>query len=67
MVFRATADALKAAMLSPLSVAVDSSGNLFIVETATAAWRVDSKGIITTIAGTGAPVRGDGSPRIRRR
>ena len=61
-----TGPAIEAVLHSPGSVAVDSSGNLYITDT----WndrirRVDSSGILTTIAGAG--VRGDsgdGGPAI---
>lgn len=57
------ADATKAAVASPLSVTVDSAGNFYIVSNADSRIRkVDAKGIITTIAGTGQPgFAGDGS------
>jgi trimeric autotransporter adhesin len=56
-------DALKASLIAPMAVAVDSAGNIFIVENGSSKIRkVDSKNVITTIAGTGvAGFSGDGS------
>ena len=59
--------ATQAQLHSPSGVAVDASGNLYIVENAVSDVRkVDTKGIITTIAGTGIPgFGGDGSTATR--
>jgi hypothetical protein len=45
----------------PLGVAVDTAGNLFIADT-TRIRKVDTSGIITTIAGGGSSGLGDGGP-----
>ncbi|HEV3200414.1 MAG TPA: hypothetical protein VGZ73_21060 [Bryobacteraceae bacterium] len=57
------AAALKAALLAPLSVAVDASGNVYIVESGDSRVRkVDTKLNINTIVGTGTSgFGGDGS------
>ena len=57
------AAALKAALLAPISVAVDSTGNLYIVENGDSRIRkVDTKLNINTIVGTGTNgFGGDGS------
>ena len=55
-------------MLAPLSLALDdSAGNIYIVENGDSRIRkVDTKGIITTIAGNGTPgFAGDGSAADR--
>ena len=54
--------AVQAQLDSPFGVAVDDAGNLYIVDSGNhRIRRVDSDGIITTIAGTGAPgYGGDG-------
>jgi uncharacterized protein (TIGR03437 family) len=56
--------ATKAQLSGPQGVAVDASGNLYIVDTGNERIRyVSTSGIITTIAGTGAiGFSGDGSP-----
>jgi sugar lactone lactonase YvrE len=56
--------ATAAQLLNPFSVAVDSVGNLFIADIGNLRIRkVDSTGIITTVAGTGvAGFSGDGGP-----
>ncbi len=56
-------DATKAGLIAPVAVAVDSSGNLFIVENGDSRIRkVDTKNVISTVAGTGvAGFAGDGS------
>ncbi len=55
--------ATKAALLTPISLAVDGSGNIFILENGDGKIRkVDSSGNINTIAGTGAAgFSGDGA------
>ena len=59
--------ATSASLSNPQSVAVDSSGNLYIAEASGNRIRkVDTKGIITTIAGTGVSgFSGDGGPAIK--
>ncbi len=59
--------AAKAALLAPSGVAVDSSGNLFIVQSGDSRVRkVDTKGNISTIAGAGtAGFSGDGSSAVK--
>ena len=56
--------ATKASMISPFSVAVDSSGNVYIAELGDSRIRkVDSKGNISTVAGNGKlGFAGDGGP-----
>jgi uncharacterized protein (TIGR03437 family) len=55
--------ALKAQMNDPLGVAVDSAGNLYVADTNNNEVRkVDTKGTITAIAGTGAA--GSGSNQV---
>jgi hypothetical protein len=56
--------ATKAELNNPHGVAVDASGNLFIVDTANQRIRkVGTNGIITTVAGNGTPgYSGDGGP-----
>ncbi len=58
--------AVKAGLIAPMSVAVDSSGNVFIVENGDSRIRqIDTKGNINTIAGTGtAGFGGDGSAAL---
>jgi sugar lactone lactonase YvrE len=55
--------ATSAFLRAPMSIAIDSSGNLYLVENAISDIRkVDTKGIITTVAGTGTSgFGGDGS------
>lgn len=54
--------AVLASVGSPLGVAVDASGNVFIVQSALVR-KVSRTGIITTVAGTGISVEsGDGGP-----
>jgi uncharacterized protein (TIGR03437 family) len=51
------------ASLTPLGVAVDVSGNLFIVGSDYRVWKVSPSGIITTVAGNGlGGFSGDGGP-----
>jgi len=48
------ADATKANLVAPIAIAFDGSGNLFILQNSDGHIRkVDSKGIITTVAGNG--------------
>ena len=56
--------ATQAQLFMPLHIAFDIQGNLYVADTANARIRkVDSEGIITTIAGTGVPgYSGDGGP-----
>ena len=58
--------AVEAQLSSPYGVAVDGAGNVYIADSNTRRIRkVDSSGIITTIAGTGAQrFGGDGGPAI---
>ncbi len=59
--------ATSAPLTSPLGVAVDASGNLYIADSGNDRIRkVDPAGIITTIAGNGNPVGGftDGGPAL---
>jgi uncharacterized protein (TIGR03437 family) len=53
--------ATNAQLSNPISVAVDSSGNLYIVDTGNNRVRKVWKGVITTVAGGGTPV-GDNGP-----
>jgi uncharacterized protein (TIGR03437 family) len=55
--------ATSANLTAPMSIALDSSGNLFFVDNGVSRIRkVDTKGIITTLAGNGTPgFGGDGS------
>ncbi len=59
--------ATSASLLAPISVVVDSSGNIFILENGDAKIRkVDKSGNINTIAGTGAPgFSGDGGDPLK--
>jgi uncharacterized protein (TIGR03437 family) len=54
--------ATSASLVAPLAVAVDSAGNLYLVQNGDSRIRkVDTKGIITTVAGNGTPgFAGDG-------
>jgi len=52
--------ATEAALNNPMDIAIDHEGNLYIADTLNhRIRRVDTSGIITTIAGTGEPGRGD--------
>jgi streptogramin lyase len=55
------------AVWSPSDVAVDDDGDVYVVESAThRVRRVDRRGIISTVAGTGRPgYAGDGGPGAR--
>ena len=54
------------AALDPLGMAVDSAGNLFVAEQNNRIRKVDTAGIISTIAGNGnVGFSGDGGPAIR--
>lgn len=55
--------ATSAALQAPMALAIDSTGNVYVVENAVSDIRkVDTKGIITTVAGNGtAGFGGDGS------
>ena len=59
--------AVNAQLWSPKGVAVDGAGNLFIADTDNDRIRkVDSAGVISTVAGTGDPgFRGDGGPAVK--
>ena len=59
--------AIQAALNAPSGVAVDGAGNLFIADTNNHRIRkVDSAGVITTVAGTGETgFSGDGGPAIQ--
>ncbi|NWF93671.1 MAG: hypothetical protein HXY46_12185, partial [Syntrophaceae bacterium] len=59
--------AIQAQLYSPMGIALDCSGNLYIGEFNNHRIRkVDTNGIITTIAGTGMPgYSGDGGPAIQ--
>lgn len=61
--------ARKASLSSPTGVAVDVAGNTYIVEVLThKVRRIDRRGVITTIAGTGVPgYSGDRGPARRAR
>src|SRR5438552_3429077 len=61
--------ATQAKLQSPFGVAFDRSGNLFIVEmTGQRVCKVNEKGILTTIAGTGQKGDGgDGGPALKAR
>ena len=59
--------AINATMLAPWAIGVDPTGNLYMVEEniGSRVRKVDTDGIITTIAGTGTPgFSGDGGPAI---
>jgi uncharacterized protein (TIGR03437 family) len=51
--------------MSPSALAFDTAGNLYVVSGQTVR-RIDTKGIITTVAGTGVPggALGDGGPAV---
>ena len=52
----------------PMAVTVDAAGNVYVVETPNRVRRVNGKGVITTVAGTGAPgFSGDGGPATEAR
>jgi uncharacterized protein (TIGR03437 family) len=56
------ADATKANLVAPISIAFDKSGNLFILQNSDGRIRkVDTKNVITTVAGSGVPGFADGS------
>ena len=59
--------AVQAQLASPFGVAVDSAGNLFIADTLNSRIRrLDTKGTITTVAGTGEEsFGGDGGPALQ--
>lgn len=61
--------AAEAGLCSPIDVDIDASGNLFITDMGNNRIRkVDSKGIITTVAGNGAGgFSGDGGPAVKAR
>ena len=61
--------AVQAQLDSPLGVAVDAAGNLYIADTYNhRIRRVDPSGTITTVAGTGGPgYSGDGGPAVQAR
>jgi len=60
--------AVDASLSNPKGVAVDSAGNVFIVEIANRIRRVSPNGIITTVAGTNTSgFSGDGQPAINAR
>jgi uncharacterized protein (TIGR03437 family) len=55
--------ATSAMLALPQGLAVDSGGNLFFADNATHVRKVDTNGIITTVAGNGSPLGiGDGGP-----
>ena len=57
--------AVEAELRSPYGVAVDSAGNVYIVDVGDHRIRkVDATGTITTIAGTGYGFSGDGGPAV---
>ncbi len=59
--------AVRAKLLTPFGVDFDRSGNLYLVEfTGYRVRKIDSRGILTTIAGTGAKgYGGDGGPALK--
>ena len=59
--------AVRASLLSPIRLALDSSGNLYVADGGNGRIRrVDTSGTITTVAGIGASsYRGDGGPAVR--
>lgn len=57
-------EAINAELNFPTGLAVDSSGNLYIVDSLNYRIREVSSGIITTVAGGGKAVPGDGGPAI---
>ena len=55
--------ATSAMLALPEGVAVDSAGNVYFADNATRVRKVDTNGIITTVAGNGTPISiGDGGP-----
>src|SRR6476660_2859932 len=57
--------ATSAALYSPLAVAADNAGNVFIVDAGNQrVRRVSPDGTITTVAGGGSAVLGDGGPAL---
>ena len=55
--------ATSATLALPQGVAADNAGNIYFADNATHVRKVDSAGIITTVAGTGSPLGlGDGGP-----
>jgi NHL repeat-containing protein len=60
------AQAVNASLSTPRAVAADSAGNVFIVDGANQrVRRVSPDGIITTVAGGGSDVLGDGGPATK--
>jgi len=58
--------AISAQLNSPRQVAVDSSGNLYILDAGNRRVRKVSRGVITTVAGSGSEgFGGDGGPAVR--
>jgi sugar lactone lactonase YvrE len=58
--------ATEASLQLPQSIAVDSQGNLFIADTFNhVVRRVDTKGVITTVAGSEPGLAGDGGPATK--
>ena len=60
------AEATSASLTSPRGVAADAAGNVFIVDAGNQrVRRVSPEGIITTVAGGGSAVLGDGGPATK--